>query len=477
MKKVVILALVILLLSTIITAEEIPKVEVSKVAPLNEGRQGKPAFFEFTIKNNQAFTDIFTIKPDEAFIAPLSNIFKSVTITPEQVEIGTGKEKTIKVEVNLFDDVKPNKNYITQIDINSVKTPSLQETVRITVNLFAADDIFGLKPLLPEDGVLPGIGVPIKIEIKNTLSAEFKDIEIEVEIEGKNFKDKVIDTLNFGKQEVKTKDLLFNFGSLVAPGTYNLRIKALEDKAVKGLYEGNFELLPNYNVEEKVEKEFNFLKRKIVVTKKNNGNFPVEENFQLERSLLTDFFIKSSIERKIINDKNTWVFLIKPNEEFKLIIEKDYRSFFLGLLIFIVLVIVLYYALRKEITIKKSVIKIKEYQNAMEIKVLVHVKNNLKRDIENLKIVDIVPHLVKPTGEFSTLKPNKIIRGEAGIKLVWELPVLTSKEERIIGYKATTRLNIVGKLALPPAATLYESDGKTIKIRSNRLVLSNFGKG
>ncbi|MBI4154564.1 hypothetical protein HY498_00565 [Candidatus Woesearchaeota archaeon] len=475
MKKVIILALVILLLSTIVTAKEIPKLEISKVAPLNEGRQGKPAFFEFTIKNNQAFTDIFTIKPDEAFIAPLSNIFKSVIITPEQIEIGTGKEKTIKVEVNLFDDIKPNKNYITQIDINSVKTPSLQETVRITVNLFAADDIFGLKSLLPEEGVLPGIGVPIKVEIKNTLNAEFKDIEIEVEIEGKNFKDKVIETLNFEKQEVKTKDFLFNFGSLVAPGTYNLIIKALEDKAVKGLYEGSFELLPNYNVEEKVEKESNFLKGKIIVTKKNNGNFPVEENFQMERSLITDFFIKTSIERKIINDKNTWVFLIKPNEEFKLIIEKSYRSFFLGLLIAIVLIIVLYYTLRKEITIKKSVIKIKEYQNAIEIKVLVHVKNNLKRDIENLKIVDIVPHLVKPTGEFSTLKPNKIIRGEAGIKLVWELPVLTSKEERIIGYKATTRLNIVGKLALPPAATLYESDGKTIKIKSNRLVLSNFG--
>ncbi len=127
--------------------------------------------------------------------------------------------------------------------------------------------------------------------------------------------------------------------------------------------------------------------------------------------------------------------------------------------------------MRKEIKIKKTLIKIKEYQNTVEIKALIQIKNNLSKDLENLKVVDIVPHLVKPTGDFSTLKPSKIIRGETGIKLIWEIPVLTGKEERILGYKAITRLNIVGRLDLPAAAVLYESKDKTIKIKSNSLIL------
>ena len=230
--------------------------------------------------------------------------------------------------------------------------------------------------------------------------------------------------------------------------------------------------MPNFNIEEKIEKDSGFLKSTTIVKKKNNGNLPVEESYQLKKKFIGDLFLKSNVERKVVGDKNVWLFLIKPEQEFTLIIERNYRTVFLGLLIAILVIIVLYYSLKKEIKIKKSLIKIKEYQNTVEIKVLIQVENTLKKDIENLKIVDIVPHLVKPTGDFSTLKPSKIVRGETGIKLIWDIPVLTGKEERILGYRATTRLNVVGRLDLPAAAVLYEYKNKTLKIKSNRLVLN-----
>ena|SRR3989344_3932518 len=472
MKKAGLIILIILVMSVLVAGKEIPKIEVSKAVLINEPRQGQPAYLEFTIKNNQAFGDILTIKPDELTVAPISKIFSSIELTPNQIDIGSFKEKTIKAEVILFDNAEPNKNYVTQVIVTSIKDPSIQETVRLIVNLVESDDIFELTPKIHEEGIVPGIGVPITFQAKNKLNSYFKDIEIKVEIEGKNFNDKAIETLSFDKGETKTKEVLFNFGSSASPGTYTIKISALDDDKLKGYYEGSFEVVPNFNIEEKIEKDSGFLKSTIVVKKKNKGNLPVEESYQLEKSLIGDLFLKSNVETKTINNKNAWVFLVKPEHEFTLIIEHNYRIFFLGLLIAILVIIVLYYSLRKEIKITKSLIKIKEYQNTVEIKVLIQIKNNLKKEIENLKIVDIVPHLVKPTGDFSTLKPSKIVRGETGIKLIWDIPVLTSKEERILGYKATTRLNIVGKIDLPAAAVLYESKDKTIKIKSNRLVLN-----
>ncbi len=472
MKKAGLFILIILVMTVLVAGKEIPKIEVSKPVLINDARQGQPAYFEFTIKNNQAFGDILTIKPDELFVSPISKIFSSVVLTPNQLEIGSFKEKNVKAEVILFDDAEPNKNYVTQIIISSIKDSLIQETLRLTVNLFASDDIFELTSIIPESGVVPGIGVPIKIQAKNKLNSYFKDIEIKIEIEGKNFNDKAIETLTFDKSEVKTKEVLFNFGSSASPGTYTIKISAFDDDNLKGYYEGSFEVVPNFNIEEKIEKDSGFLKSTTIVKKKNNGNLPVEESYQLKKKFIGDLFLKSNVERKVVGDKNVWLFLIKPEQEFTLIIERNYRTVFLGLLISILVIIVLYYSLKKEIKIKKSLIKIKEYQNTVEIKVLIQVENTLKKDIENLKIVDIVPHLVKPTGDFSTLKPSKIVRGETGIKLIWDIPVLTGKEERILGYRATTRLNVVGRLDLPAAAVLYEYKNKTLKIKSNRLVLN-----
>ncbi len=471
MKKAGLLVLIVLFLSLIVAAAEILKIEVSKPVLIKEASQGQSAYFEFAIKNRQAVSDTFIVKPDELSVAPLSKIFQHITLTPEQIKIGAFDEKTIKAEIKLFDDVEPNNNYVTQIFVISVRDPSLIEKIRFTVNLFSADDVFDIKPNLQSEGIIPGVGVPIPIVIKNKLNANFKDVEINAELSNENFKDVAILTTNFDKGETKTKDFLFNLGSSASPGTYNLKIRAFDDSRVTGSYDGAIEVLPNYNIEGKVEKESRFLKGKVIVKKKNHGNLPVEESFQTDKKIFRDLFMKSNVDSKIINNKNTWVFLIMPNDESVLVIEYNYRAFFLVLLIAIIVILTLYFSFRKEITIRKSLIKIREYQNTVEIKVLIHVKNKLGKDIEDLKIVDIVPHIVKPTGDFSTLKPNKIVKGETGIKLIWEVPVLTGKEERILGYKATTRLNIVGKLELPPAAIIYEHKNKTIKIKSNSLIL------
>ena len=53
---------------------------------------------------------------------------------------------------------------------------------------------------------------------------------------------------------------------------YENFIKALKENDAKGLYDGTFEVLPNYNIEGKIEKESSFLKTKTIVRKKNHGN-------------------------------------------------------------------------------------------------------------------------------------------------------------------------------------------------------------
>jgi len=78
--------------------------------------------------------------------------------------------------------------------------------------------------------------------------------------------------MSFDRGETKIKDFIFTFKSSTTPGTYKIKIKALKENDAKGLYDGTFEVLPNYNIEGKIEKESSFLKTKTIVRKKNHGN-------------------------------------------------------------------------------------------------------------------------------------------------------------------------------------------------------------
>ena len=145
------------------------------------------------------------------------------------------------------------------------------------------------------------------------------------------------------------------------------------------------------------------------------------------------------------------------------------------LLAFILLIIigmfVFYYFKGKTITISKTLFKIKdEKDDVTELKILLHVSNNTDMEVHNIKVIDILPNLIKPTPDFATLKPERIQKGPKGMRMIWNIPKLEIHEERVISYKVHSRLPLVGEVELPAALVQYKTRGhKLVSVKSNKL--------
>jgi len=77
-----------------------------------------------------------------------------------------------------------------------------------------------------------------------------------------------------------------------------------------------------------------------------------------------------------------------------------------------------------------------------------------------------LPAVINSPDAFGTAHP-KIIKGEGGTRLVWDILELTKKDERIFSYNASYKLNVIGQLNMPRTLVRYRTGFRNIIIRSN----------
>jgi hypothetical protein len=64
------------------------------------------------------------------------------------------------------------------------------------------------------------------------------------------------------------------------------------------------------------------------------------------------------------------------------------------------------------------------------------------------------------------IRPDKI--DAATKRLFWNIERLNSGEERVYSYIIYSKLNVVGRFELPSATAIYQREGKTEQVLSNR---------
>ncbi len=101
-----------------------------------------------------------------------------------------------------------------------------------------------------------------------------------------------------------------------------------------------------------------------------------------------------------------------------------------------------------------------------------HLRNGKSYAINDAKIIDIIPHIMEPTGDYGSLKPDHIQKGTRTTRFIWNMGRLEPGEERVLSYKARARLALAGEITLPVAVVQYLDDKGSINTdRSARLVL------
>lgn len=346
---------------------------------------------------------------------------------------------------------------------------------RVTVIPFNGDEVL-TKLVIPER-VDPRVTTNIKLKLENLRKSDLEDLEVFIK-SGDLFSERRFLDLKAG--EIRLEEFSFDFSDkMPEPGNYEVKAEVKYGEKVLGSSKEEFLLAGFTDVVEKVNIEGNFLKKVATVSKINGGTRDKDERIVIKISRFNKMFTTfdkqpdkfSRIEDEYVVE---WNFSLGSGETFTVNITTNYTTTFWSLVIVILVLYFAYQMIRKKIVVSKKVISVSKDRDGISgMKVILHLRNRSRRNVQDIRLVDVLPSLIGTSPHsFGTLYPTKVSKTALGnIKLIWHIGDLHKGEERIISYVARSRLSIIGKLILPSAVVSYSQNGKVVKSKSNKLTL------
>lgn len=217
-----------------------------------------------------------------------------------------------------------------------------------------------------------------------------------------------------------------------------------------------------------------FLLHRYEVEKRNLGNVPTTVNITVNKNPLSVMFTNFNIpytrkEARGLNIKYVFQKNLSPGENMKVIARTNWWIF---ILIIIGAALVAYFAKKysySKLKIKKKAVHVKTKGGEFALKVSIMIK--AKGYVENIKVLDKLPGMVKLYERYGTISPDRV--DEKNRRLEWNVGSLDDGEERIFSYIIYSKIGIIGKFELPPATGTYEYQGNIREANSNKAFFVN----
>ncbi len=433
---------------------------IDKVAP------GTEASLELTLQNDGHEKLVLDLSKDP-FVNLPDSIFEYITLDPNRVELLPGKSETVNVNFKIKRTVRTDESYSTFIKATVLGDISKNIKHNLIIRVEPPEDVvtMNIKPMLR---VKPGSHYEIELNLTNNLNVLLS--EIELFIASDFFED--AKTLKILPLSTRSELFKFKVPESVKPGKYGLSVRLYFDKQLADKQTFNFDVSTISNVDFQTETGKSFLKRWLIVRKSNLGNVEAEESYSMQLSWFQKVFASFNPEPTLIDDYGAhWQFVVQPNTEYTIKVTINYQPFFWVLIILFVFGMFSYYILTRGVIVKKEILKLKSTkEGASELRVMIHIKNNSRKTLKHVNLIEILPHHIHPKTHFDTLKPNKVQKGAPGIRLLWEIPEIVKSEERIITYSVETKVGVLGKVTLPPAMLRFKTSGNKVgSIKSNEI--------
>ena len=328
-----------------------------------------------------------------------------------------------------------------------------------------------------------------KLQIK---IVELKEV-VEIRVENVRLGDKTANVYIINKENTNLNDLritgksvFFDFDKKVSIGPYQnvsfeVDLKDLE-KVVAGPYVLSSDVVLS-NIKVEIDGVINYLEKEglsvktdttgliVRITKtekKNEGNVPVSAKIEMRKNIVSRLFTSLSSEPSssvrhgfFVNyvwDKNA-----NPGETFSVSMITNYTLPF----IFVILVVVVAFLAKvysqTNLVLTKRVNFVKTKGGEFALKVRLHVK--ARKHVDKVQLIDRLPGMTKLYEEYG-IKPDRI--EESTRRLFWNIDRMSAGEERVFSYVIYSKLNVIGRFELPAATGIYEFNGKTFEVWSNR---------
>lgn len=467
--KYIFLLLFLLLFSSITYAAsfEVKAVPIVEAIVVDE-----VAVYRLEIKNNLNTKQEFRIYTLDY---PFWDIRTEPIVNPITLEVMPNSEGSIEILVDPL--------YITQIGAYSVninvQSKNTKEIVSVPVDVgikSTAPLIGGYVPTIITSISIPGKNDPreeieIKINLNNQNLIDYPDMIIK--IDSKLISDAI--SYQLGPQEEKTLTITKKLDPFTEPQ---------KDKLIVSIFKGErlvispivkpFEII-EYGSLDEVGTKRSFLRtqKEFLFTSNNKNHYgKVKE----ETTSFKTLFTSTSPKAKTIveNDKKyfMWDINLQNENSLKVTVTENFLPLLIILILIIVLVI-LYYGLRSPLIIRKEARNVKKKEGGIsELKIVLHIRNRSNNPLKDIDFTERVPHLVHVEREVSigTLHPDKILRHENKDTIIkWKIDSLGPREERVLTYKVSSKLPILGIFSLSAAGAKLYYKGKVTIATSNRL--------
>lgn len=437
----------------LVTAQEdLTFTEVNATTLLLPGELGS---YTLLLSNTDARELQVQVQAEQYAGLPSSN-FEYVFVDPEYVVLSGYESAEVTVTIKLKDDALRQKRYETYVTAQALNVDDVSARYDLEVFALPPTSPIGITVSETTERVGPGSQFSVKLHLVNNVPQDLSNID--VYFTSDLFEDK--QTIELFEDQEKDLEFAATIPRAAASDEYVFAVRVYYDDALQTSETGTFTVDENLDISQNVVTTTGFLWRKETTTITNNGNVVVSDIISDEPGLVEGWFTGYSLEPSYDDElgRATWSYTIAPGEKFVLAVIVDYRPFAIGIIVVIILGLIGYYLFIKRVHLRKEVLKLKYgLEGVSDFRVLLHLTNNTNKTIKDVTVVDTIPRILQPKMKFGTLHPSGVDRGDKGVRIMWKIPELVPREERVISYDVEAHFKVLGRISLPRAMAKYKN--------------------
>lgn len=473
MKKIVLITFLLLVLCLQIVSAGTYEVNIDpKSTESSRILVNESAKFTMTLTNAGRTSQVFTWNSD-----PTEWLVEGVTSV--RVEANSTKQIDLLLKPRPSNYRAPG-NYRVPLTVRiSPSNIIINKQISVTIRPLS-EWIEGYKPsVILESTIAKQIDPREKISVDVVLrNRNILDLsEIQILIDGELF-DKILNYDLAGLEE-KTQEYRFSVDPLTPPGTYTLQVLASLNGTTMSEVVKYYDVISYPLIERDKFTSSGFMKSTDVTTFTNIGNVKKSVTPTVDVPWYDLLFTNIVVEADSYetDGTNSWVIMLEPTEFATVTIYKNYQILFY-LAIIVLVVVILYFIFRSPFVVTKEMqVTMKDNEGVSELKIRIFIRNRTGKTFQNVVIIDKVPTILeyfKPSG-VGFLEPTKVSSSDKkGTILRWDVEESEGYDERVVMYRAKTRLKVVGDMNLPPVKVKFEDKkGKSYTTFSNNLILGN----
>lgn len=407
----------------------------------------EPAVFKLNV-TNLGVTDNFSFYT-----------FFGMGISPsDSVKIMSGESKEIELRISPRTDFDLKGNVIFSYFIQGSDKSEIEE--KLTAKIINLKDALKI-----ESNSIDPESSGASIHLENKVNFNFRNMSVNLASPFFDFKD----TIELMPYEKKTFNIDLDKSSFskITAGFYtvsaDLDIKEVSAKISSPINFSEKEIIS----EER--KRYGLIISTTTIKKINEGNVPADSNIFLSENIISRIFTSFSeepavVERSGFKVNYEWAKNLEPGETYEVDVKTNWIIPFIVIFLIVLTVVFVRKYSKTDLILRKNVSFINAKGGEFALRVMVNVE--ARRFVENVKVFDRLPPLVKVFEKFGGIIPKRFNKTKRVFE--WELGNLDSGERRTFSYVIYSRVGVLGRFALPETFATFEREGKPKEVSSNK---------